>query len=380
MRKLKILHVINSFDPGGNERFVLQLLEHLNREKFPQQVCIPDRGKDMTLFLKDVCDRLGIKVDILKVRSNFDLTIHFKLKKLMKAEKYDIVHTHLIFSQIWGRRAARAAGVPTIISSEQNPYPFKTRPPFSLIERRLSKYTKKILACSEKVKDHLIQNVGIDPEKVITVHNSVDTSSFFPMKESRQNQPELAKLREELGFSEGDKVIGTVGHLTPQKGHEYLFRAGPKILESIPQARFLVVGKGYLKRKLENLARSLGISDEVVFAGLRQDIPLILNSLDLFVLPSLWEGFGIAIIEAMACAVPVIASNVGGIPEIVQHGENGILIAPKNPDEIVSAVIRVLKNKELADRLAENGMETVKEKFEVEKMVRRVEQVYEESC
>ncbi len=186
---MKVLHIINSFDLGGNERFLVYLLERLDPQRFSQEVCVPDRGKDRTVYLKDVCDRLGLAIHVMPIKGNFDRSLKRRLCELIGQGRYDIVHTHLPLSQYYGRKAAIKMGVPCIISSEQNTYSHKARLPFCWIERKLTKKTSKIIACSESVRDHLIENVGIPPTKIKVIWNSVDTNLFRPV----DNRAEVKK-------------------------------------------------------------------------------------------------------------------------------------------------------------------------------------------
>ncbi len=372
-RNMKILHIINSFDLGGNERFLVYLLERLDRKKFQQEVCVPDRGKDRTLYLKDVCDELGLPIYILPTKGNFDRTLKRRLCELIGRDKYDVVHTHLPLSQYYGRKAAIKMGVPCIISSEQNTYHHKTRIPFSLIERSLAKKTSKIIACSESVRDHLIDKVMLPPTKIKVIWNSVDTNVFKPVEDRDKAKKAIYKR---FHIPEDRMLGGVVAHLSTQKGHDSLLRALPHVLKTVPNFHLLLVGDGDLKDSLVLLAEELGIMKHVTFAGVQEDIASILNALDIFMLPSLWEGFGIAAIEAMACRIPVIVSYVGGLKEIVTDRDNGLVISRSYPEGIAKAILRLATDEKFRDRLAARGLETVREKFDVADMVRKVEKVY----
>jgi glycosyltransferase involved in cell wall biosynthesis len=370
----KILHIINSFDLGGNERFLVYLLERLDRKKFQQEVCVPDRGRDKTLYLKEVCDSQKIPIYVLPTKGNFDRTLKRRLCEVIGKGKYDIVHTHLVLSQYYGRKAAIKMGVPCIISSEQNTYEHKARFPFSFIERRLAKKTNLIIACSESVKDHLIDKVRIPPTRIRVIYNSVDTSIFKPSS----NRDEIRKaIFAKFRIPEGSFLAGVVAHLSRQKGHDDLLRAMPVVLKAVPNFHLLLAGDGVLHDSLVLLAEELGVMKHVTFAGIQNDVAGILNALDLFMLPSRWEGFGIAAIEAMACRVPVIVSYVGGLREIVADCENGLIISHAYPEGIAKAIIRMATEKDLRDRLAAKGLLTVHEKFDVGVMVEKVAKAYQ---
>lgn len=376
MRKIRVLHIINSLDIGGNERFLIQLLEHLPRETFAQEVCVPDRGKDATRDLEAACRKLDTPIRVLRVGGNWDVSVLPRLIRVILKGRFDVVHTHLIYSQVYGRLAAALARTRCIVSSEQNVYDFKARPPFSWVERRLSRWTDRIVACSNKVREHLIEKVGVNPLRVVVVPNGVDTDVFFPIKKRSRLYRSVENARKELGIGEGDTVVGTVGHMTRQKGYDVLIAAIPRILRKHPRAKFVFVGRGLLREKLEKQARALGVAQQIRFAGIRPDVPVVLNCFDVFVLPSLWEGFGTAIIEAMACGVPVVASRVGGIPEIVEDGMNGLLVPPGRPGPLTEAVIRMLDQTSMRREMARRGRISVTERFSVRKMAQSVGKVY----
>ena len=379
MREIRILHIINSLDIGGNERFLLQLLEHLPKERFLQAVCVPDRGRDATRDVERECRTLRAPVKVFRVAGNADIRALFRLKRIIERGRHDIVHTHLIYSQIYGRLAACLARTRCIISSEQNVYDLKTHPPFSWIERKLGALTDLIVACSHKVREHLVEKVGIAPLKVVTVPNAVDTNLFFPIRKSSPLCAKVESARKELAIEPGDTVIGSVGHMSRQKGYEFLIAAIPAVRARYPRAKFVLVGKGLLRKELEEQARNLGVQDSLIFAGIRKDIPVVLNCFDVFVLPSLWEGFGVAIIEALACGVPVIASRVGGIPEIIENGVDGLLVRPGSPRHLAASIIGVLDNPTLRRDMIYRGLRKAMERFSVAGMAQTMASVYTET-
>jgi glycosyltransferase involved in cell wall biosynthesis len=375
----RILHVINSFDIGGNERFVVELLRRLDRVEFDQEVCVPDRGRDYTFDLKQICESLGVPIHVIDARHNLDRRIGRELRALMAARGYDVVHTHLVLSQFWGRRAAAAARVRRIFSSEQNAYRFKVWPPFRWIEQRLARATERVIACSEHVRDHLVRRVGLPAEKVALVYNGVDTDAFAP---AAPGDAARAAVRGELGVGPEAKVIGTVGHLNRQKGHDVLIAAMADVAAREPAARLVIAGRGPLRRRLEALAAQHGVADKVVFAGLVGDVARLLKAFDVFAFPSRWEGFGIALAEAMASGLPVVASATGGITEIVEDGVSGLLVpvGDRAADGVRSALgkalLRLLSDPDLAQRLAREGVACVRERFSLTRTVEQMAVIY----
>ena len=211
-------------------------------------------------------------------------------------------------------------------------------------------------------------------EKIVPIYNGVDLKDFYP----RESLVALSFHREERTF-----VIGFVGQISKRKGLDTLIMASPGIIAEYPNAVFVVAGadaveEAGLTKEMQELAFKLGVSDHFSFLGKRNDVPQVMNAMDLLVVPSLAEPFGKVIIEAMACRKCVIASNVGGIPEIIRDAENGILIPPGDCKKLEQSILSIMRNDELRMRLAEAGYQTVKDRFSIEKVVEKTEDLYVE--
>jgi glycosyltransferase involved in cell wall biosynthesis len=216
-------------------------------------------------------------------------------------------------------------------------------------------------------------NEKIDPSKTVVIYNGVDEERF-----SHFNNVSTARV--ELGIESNDPVLGSVSSLTPHKGHIYMFQAAPKILESFPSTKFLFVGDGNLREELEGQVKILNISSNVIFTGIRKNIPELLNLMDIFVLPSSSrEGLGISIIEAMAVEKPVVATNIGGIPEVVQDGKTGILVPPQNSEALAGAIIELLNDSGKAEKMGRMGRLRIKDAFTTQRMISEIENLYRHS-
>src|SRR5208283_1822527 len=218
----------------------------------------------------------------------------------------------------------------------------------------------KVVTTSEYVRRYLI-SAGINPYRVVTVHTGIDLSRFDP-----DNTPAL--LRQELGLGASAPVIGTVSILRIKKGHQILLEAIPMVLEKIPDAVFVFAGDGPQRENISNEINKSGLSGKVFMLGLRQDIPAILKSVDIFVLPTLQEAHGGVFVEAMAMRKPVIGTDVGGVGEVIKHGVNGYLIGPRNAKALAEAIIEMLGNKEGIAAMGAEGRKMVEEQFSTEKM------------
>jgi glycosyltransferase involved in cell wall biosynthesis len=210
------------------------------------------------------------------------------------------------------------------------------------------------------------------PPKVFLIPNGVEIKVF-----TEANQSLVEALAQEWKIRSHTPVIGTLARLHEQKGHSYLLDAVAQLRREIPDVKALVVGDGELRPSLEQRTQALRLSDSVIFTGTRRDVPEILALLDVFVLPSLWEGLPIALLEAMAAGLPVVATRVGGVPEVVVDGETGLLVPPRDPDALSEAILTLLQDPDLRQKMGQAGQERVREYFSVERMVEETEALYE---
>jgi glycosyltransferase involved in cell wall biosynthesis len=231
----------------------------------------------------------------------------------------------------------------------------------------------KIITVSEAVRRVKIEKSNVSPEKVITIHNGIDTSLFTSHSNTSKQQ-----FRKSLGIPDNVLLLGSVGRLHPSKGFSDLISALVKIKSKLKSVKVIIVGDGKLSNNLKLQVKYDKLSDAIEFIGLRNDVPDILSALDIFVLPSLWEAFGIAILEAMAAGKPVVATSVGGIPEVVIDGETGILVPASDPDALANAIIRLIEDEELRVKMGNAGRKRVLKHFTIQKMVNKTEQLYQE--
>jgi glycosyltransferase involved in cell wall biosynthesis len=338
---IRVLHLIKKYT--GNSPLLNEYVKALPKEQFPSVVCYlegtPDGRNEIETVASDVryLEREGKDFKFLSqavIRSVF---------KLMKAEKIDIVHCHRHRPTVIGTIASIIAGVPYVISHVHGLS--RTRSIQRYITNwLLFKKVKKIIAVSDSVRMDIIRtNRNLEPLKVVTVRNGIDLALIDNVSITRKE----ARLR--LGIQGNEIVFGTVGRLTKTKGQIYLLDAYAKISNEIPHSRLVIVGKGPLSKELNKQADDLGISSQVLFTGYRTDVRELLKGFDVFVLPSIAEGLSIALLEAMASRLPVIASNVGGIPEVVDCN-SGFLFPSKNSNAIAEAMNAAaqLKEKERA--------------------------------
>ncbi len=352
---------------GGVENQLVSVLRKYDRKRLTPLVCsLSDKGE----IGKEIED-MGVEIFCLnKLKHKFDWTIVKDLYSFIKQKDIKIVRTHQYHANFYGRLAARIANVPCIVASVHNIYTRDRKIHRRIINRFLAGSTDKIIAVSESVKKDLLKYDGIPGVKVKVICNGVDINKFASIKETR--------IREELGIPPEFTVIGTIGRLTLQKGQKYLLEAVSKLKDSNHKFVLLIAGDGILKTELQNYSRELGIYDSVRFLGTRRDVPEILSAIDIFVLPSLWEGLGNALIEAMASGKAIITTDIPPIREVVNSEKVGILVPVKNSGAIASAIKLLLHDQALARRIGRAAMEKVSLSFNIDNTVNSYENLFED--
>jgi glycosyltransferase involved in cell wall biosynthesis len=269
-----------------------------------------------------------------------------------------------------GRVLGRLAGVPIIITSRRN------ENIGGAMRERFNRWTAhlddRVVAVCELARQAEIERAGVAFEHVVTIYNGVDVTQF-PVASVQAT----AQARRAIGMPFKVPLVGSVGRLHPQKGFSDLLTAFVQVRQRIPSAQLFVAGDGELREGLEAQARSLGMAEAVTFTGVRADVPKILAALDLFVLPSLWEGMPNAVLEAMAAGLPVVATAVGGTPEVVMDGVTGLLVPPQDPSALAQAIERLLRDPDLRRTMGRAGRRRVEQHFDVRETVRQVEDLYE---
>jgi len=306
-----------------------------------------------------------------------DIKAFFSLISIFKSEKPRIVHTHTSKAGILGRWAAFFAKVPVIVHTPHGHvfwgYFNKCKTSvFLFLEHLTARITDRIITLTEhEKKDHL--RFTIAPEtKFAVIHSGVDLSKFSGVT------ADAFEMKKKLGISEKSFVIGTVGRLTPVKGQRYLLEAATKVVRQRPDTLFVFLGDGELLTELTEMASVLGIKDHVKFLGWRPEVADVMSTFDIFVLPSLNEGMGKVLVEAMAMGKPIIASNVGGIPDLVTHGLNGLLVPPADADAMADAIVTLHDDPSKAKKMAEKG-KVIAAGYSVDAMIQKIDRLYTES-
>ena len=367
MQLINILHVISKLPVGGVENQLLMILRKYDRKKLSPLVCsLSDKGE----IGKEI-EESGIEVIPLnKLRHRFDWTIVKDIYTLIRTRDIKIVRTHQYHANLYGRLAAWLAKVPCIIASVHNVYTIDKKIHRIIINKFLARCGDKVVAVSGTVKRDILTYDGLAEDKVSVIYNGIDTDRFLNLNGSL--------IRSKLGISSEAPVVGTVGRLTLQKGQKYLIDAVSTLREKFPQIVLLFVGDGPLRDELGNHIRALGIDKNAILLGTRRDIPQLLSAMDIFVLPSLWEGLGTALIEAMAAGKPVIATDIPPLREIVNSEKVGILVPIKDSKAIASSIELLLCNSALAENLGKSAKERVLSHFTIDITVHKYMNLFED--
>jgi glycosyltransferase involved in cell wall biosynthesis len=365
-RRIKVVLVTVGLGVGGTEGQVLELASRLDPARFDVLVCVL---KEEDVLAAELRAR-SVRVVLLDGKGPWDVRVLYRLIRLVHAAAPDLIHSFLSPANLASRLAGRACRVPVVISSYRDREIWKSGLD-RLADRSTLGWMRAATCCSEAVRQFVAEHLGGESGKLLTIHNGVDVARFAVRK---------GVSRAELGLREDLPVIGTVCRLVePKKGLAVLVKALARLNNraETPPCQVLIVGEGPAERPIRALCDELGVTPWVAFTGLRRDVPRILPSLDVFVLPSRYEGFGIAIVEAMAAGLPVVASKVGGIPEIIIHGETGLLVPPDDPGSLADALRELTANPERAKAMGQRGRQRAQALFSVEAMVKRHEDLYE---
>jgi len=304
-----------------------------------------------------------------------DLVSLFRLWKLIRKEKFDVVHTYTTKAGFIGRLAARLAGVPVVLHTIYDPPHNSARNPllkcfYIIMERLAATWADHLVTISYANYDEIRKKRMAPLEKLTVIRNGIELKGY-ELTVDRENK------RRELSIPLSAKVVGMVARLEAAKGHIYLLQAVQEVVRAEPEAFFVLVGRGHLRDELEEAARRLGIAEHVLFTGFREDMLEIMTTFHIFTLPSLWEGLGIVLLEAMAFRLPVVASRVGGITDVVVEGETGLLVPPRDPAALAAALVVLLKDPEKRKAMGEKGYRRVAEEFRDDRVNEEMLALYE---
>ncbi len=383
----RILIVSHAAEIGGAERVLFGLVDKLDRERFKIALAVPTESSlTEEMAVRGVPLHTGIpRPRLLDIRREnlgrdrlaillypWDMlrTVH-DLARLIRRDNYDLIYTNSAKAHIYGTLAARAARRPVVWRMHD----IVDTDAYSRLNVRLfllaAGIADRVLAVSDAGRDALA-SWGVPPGKLATIHNGIDLASMHASRDRDE-------MRRELGIPAGAPVAGMVGRIVPWKGPQVFIEAARRVLEAVPDAYFLLVGGAVFGEaafvdELKARVAQMGIEDRVVFTGLRQDIPELVSAMDILVHASILpEPFGMVLLEAMACRLPVVATEGGGVGEIVVAGETGVLVPPGEPEAMARAIVNILQDRKAARSMGEAGYERVASEFDAGRVARAIE-------
>ncbi|MBC8171403.1 MAG: glycosyltransferase [Anaerolineae bacterium] len=360
---MRIMYIIDSTKFGGAEMLLLAMVQRY----------APDHEVSVVYFthgpLYEDYIKLGVKIQRITTKGLKDPLVFPRLISLMRSEKPDVVHTHLSKSDFLGLPAALIAGVPARISTIHNVDQWRQNRLFSFIMRQWERVVHHHIAVSSKVRDYVLEYSHYPASKITTIDNGVDTDQFNPTKITPVSKAEW-------NIPADAPVIGMVARLEASKAHHLLLDAAALVVKAMPKVRFLIVGEGPLRPDLEAQREQLGLQQNVIFAGLRRDVPNIMAMLDIVTFSSKWEGLPVAMLEGMAMARPIVSTSVGGIPDVITSGKNGLLAPSGDAHALAEGYLKVLNDPALAKSLGDAARQTVIERFSAAAMHQNILDLY----
>lgn len=358
---MKILHINTEKTWRGGEQQTFNLLKGLKRRNISSHLlCQPDSP------MAEKGEDIGIKVFPISMHGEVDPLACLRIRLLINRFKYDILHSHTSHAHTLAFFSSFGTHVNRLVTRRVDFSVFR----HSFLKLSGIKYRYMAdfyIAISYKIKEVLI-NDGIPAGRIFVVHSGINPNRF--------DNADADSLMAEFNIKSGEKIVINVAHLAGHKGQHYLIRSIPLVLAKIPTARFFIVGGGELMDELQALAASLRLKQELIFTGFRRDVGGFYQIADLFVMSSVQEGLGTAVLDALSLGKPVVATQSGGIPEIIKNGNSGLLVPPADPKALSEAIVRMLTDHELAARVSRAGKSVVKQKFTIDTMVDRNIDVY----
>ncbi len=365
--KIRVLHVIDKFtmdgvNPSSCSRLFADWIPLHDSSRFQVDVA-GLRPKDAA---GEFLEKQGIRVFYIQEGKISPKNIA-AIAALAEEGNYDILHLHGYSSANFGRLAARKVGIRSIVHEHAI---LQVQPHQFVVDWLLRKRTDVAVAVSNAVKAFMMHGRSIPEEKIEVIWNGIDLKQFQNVPEER-----VRRFREQHGLPENAKIIGTVTRLREEKGNAYLIEAAAEVLRQEPETTFVLIGDGPLRDSLQQQAQELGIGEKVLFTGFVTDVHAALAALDIVVLPSLREGFGLALVEAMAAGKPVVATKVGGMIELARHERSALMVYEADSPALAQAILRLIREPALAQQLAAQAKED-SARFSIEENVRALEALY----
>jgi len=360
----KILILVQGLKIGGLENVVCNLSRDIR--DFDIEICCFD---SLGVYSEEL-EKKGIKVSFLPRKKGVDWLYALRLSKFIKSQRIDIIHAHNFTAWFYAGLAGFLSDKKVVYTEHDNSYASSRH--VRLISNLLKRKTAKVITVSQNVKSTFEKYSGV--KEVEVVYNGIDKDVFKPVDIAEKNL-----RRKQYGFSENDILLGMVGRIDKLKNQRCLIEVLPELIGKFGQnTKLILIGDGCLKESLQGKVKNMHLDKNVNFMGERSDIAGLLPVLDVFLLPSLAEGLPVSVIEAMACGLAIVASRVGGIPELIQDGENGILIDPKKKEDLLQAIIKLLNDKEQRQIMGQRARNKFIESFSLDRMINNYQAIYKD--
>lgn len=372
--RLGVVVLVDRLVHGGAERVAADLATHLDPERFATTLCVsrwPDpehaRAPEVPARLRAAAEAAGVTLLALERRGRWDLAAWRPLVRLLRSGDVQVIHGHMTGSNVWAVVLGRSIGLPVVVAHEHS-WAFSGSPARRLLDRHvIARGSDAFVACSAEDRRRMIELEGIPAKDIALVPNGIAPRA-----------PRAGRdVRRELGIPGGAPVVGSVGALRAEKRFDVLVRAASALVARRPDARVLIAGDGTERRRLEALVSGLGLSRSVLLLGARDDVPDVLAALDVAVTCSDFEGAPLSVLEYMDAALPVVATRVGGLPDLLQDGVHGLFVPRRDPAALAGAVDELLGDPARRERMGRAGRERRRGEFTLEAMVARVEALYE---
>lgn len=372
-RRIKVLTLVDQLvAQGGAERVAMNIAAGLDQDRFESVLCASRSQEGDDAGSVETAERelraAGIRYLGLGRRGTLDLRSWAPLYRILRRERFDVIHSHMFGSNVWGVVMGRLARVPVVVAHEHT-WSFEGQPLRRLLDRELiGRRSDAFVAVSAEDRRRMIAVEGVAQDKVLVVPNGIAAS---PAAEAPHD------VRAEFGISASAPVLGAVGVLRPQKALDVLLRAAAMLVDEFETLRVVVVGDGPERDSLAALARELGIGDHVILTGFRSDARSILAAFDVAVSSSAFEGSPLATMEFMDAALPIVATRVGGVPDLIEDGVHGLLVEAGDVEALAAGVRQILANRSAAQAMGQRARKRRRSEFDVEVMVSRFESLYE---
>jgi len=361
---MKILHITTHLNKGGITSYLFSLAIEL-KKRGHNLIISSSGGEVKESFLKNGVEHLDIPICTKSDISPKLLFSYFILSRFLLKNRVDIIHAHTRVTQILAFFLSQRFRIPLVTTCHGFFRPRWHRKIFPC-------WGDRVIAISSQVKEHLMKDFKAKEEDIRLIHNGVDLDKF-----KDYTREEINDLRREIGLTKDSFIVGSAGRFSTVKGLEYFIKAAPAVLKNNENVVFLLIGYGKEKSRLRQIAKDLKVENKIVFFKPIRETYEYLGVMDVFVMPSTQEGLGLSLLEAQAQKIPVVASRVGGIPDIIEDGTTGILVEPKDESALSSAILKLMRDRDFYSKLRDNAYDKITKEFTLGQMVVKTEKLYE---